>query len=244
MLQDYWIIGLAGLGLIVLVGGILLVVIVWRLARLERSVETLDSGLFKLVDMFVSERQRGTAGEVFLGYLLEDVLGGSYERQVQLDVGLRVDYVLLIPLEDGRIGRLPVDAKFGLDPKGLRRMVEQVARYVPYSDFGFAVMFVPSDSLLARVPDDVLQYAMQKGVWITGPTGLYALVRSFIVLRSVSSVLARQKEIAGRLALLGTDVEDVRTEFQNLDRAMERVKLRLKGLIGKLEELINSRHSF
>ena len=229
----YWV--------ILAVLGVLILVLVWRLAKLERTVQTLEDGIGRLTEMFVSERRRGVAGEVFLAHLLDNVLGGAYESQVSLGAGLRVDYVLLIPLDDGRTGRLPVDAKFSGDPKSAKRMVDQVARYVAYSDFGFAVMFVPSDDILPRLPADIWQYAMQKGVWICGPTGLYALVRSFAVLKSVGSVLARQKEIAGRLASLGADVEGIRSEFQSLDRAMERVRQRLREVIGRLEDVVNNR---
>ena len=80
------------------------------------EMQSLASGVGDLKRVLTNVKARGSWGEMRLGQLLEDMLPGQFEAQVQVRAGAgeRVDYAVKLPgrSDDGTPLWLPIDCKF------------------------------------------------------------------------------------------------------------------------------------
>ncbi|MEK7391183.1 MAG: DNA recombination protein RmuC [Fibrobacterota bacterium] len=198
-------------------------------------------------------KTRGILGEAQLGALLEQFLApGQYESEVRVVPGSaeRVDYAVKLPgtSEGDRIW-LPIDAKFPMeDFQRLmdayeRADVEEIARsgkamedrialearrirekYVcPPHTTGFALLFVPYESLYAEVlRRPGLSERLQRDLQVTlvGPTTLAAFLNSLQMGFRTLAISRRSNEVWKVLAT-------VKTEFGKFGDALDAVKKRL-----------------
>ena len=145
------------------------------------AMQSLATGVGDLKRVLTNVKARGTFGEMRLGQLLEDMLPGQFEAQVQVrsGAGERVDYAVKLPgrSDDGAPLWLPIDCKFPqedydrllsaherADPTeveacalALERAVKLqaksiAAKYVhPPQTTPFAFMYLPTEGLYAEV---------------------------------------------------------------------------------------------
>ena len=145
------------------------------------EMQSLASGVGDLKRVLTNVKARGSWGEMRLGQLLEDMLPGQFEAQVQVRAGAgeRVDYAVKLPgrSDDGTPLWLPIDCKFPQEDydrllaaheradaveveacaAALERAVKLqaksiAAKYVhPPETTPFAFMYLPTEGLYAEV---------------------------------------------------------------------------------------------
>ncbi len=206
-----------------------------QVSALEKGVSTLSPQVKTLYDSIVGSR--GAAGEKLLSWLLERVLlPGEYETQVPLG-NYRVDVLLKLDMGDGTV-KIPVDSKFtGGKVADVKSRIDEVAKYVPYSDTNFALMYVPSDSIYLDIAskDDVMMYAFSKNVYIVGPTGLYSFIKSSHMLKSLSRLSQKQKEIMEKMSEMKKEIDDIVDAGSKYLKHSQNMTGRLKDLLDKLK---------
>lgn len=215
-----------------------------RLATIDKAQEKIDSlttNMVTLQELLGDKRSRGAFGEVQLEALVRNILPpGAYEFQATLSNKSRVDCLLTLPEPTGKVA---VDSKFPLenynrmfDPattdvermaakrafKGdVKKHIEDISsRYIiEHETSDGAVMFVPAEAVFAEIHAyhaDLVDYAMQKRVWIVSPTTLMA------VLNTARAVI---KDVETR-----RQVHIIKDELSKLGKDFGRFEERMKKL--------------
>ncbi|NOZ92873.1 MAG: DNA recombination protein RmuC [Dictyoglomi bacterium] len=206
-------------------------------SQISRSLEEVSPKITKLYESIIGNR--GRSGEMILQFLLERILlPGEYESQVTMGP-YRVDVLLKLDM-GGAVMKIPVDSKFTYgDESDVKARIDEVAKYVPYSDTGFALMYVPSDTLFAEITQNVhlIDYAFSKGVYIVGPTSLYAFVRSAHMMKSLVDASQKHKETLKKVSSIKKDIDDILGESEKVLRHSRNMIARLESLNEKLRRI-------
>ncbi|HWQ37203.1 MAG TPA: DNA recombination protein RmuC [Burkholderiales bacterium] len=215
-----------------------------RLATIDeaqRKIDGLTSNVVTLQELLGDKRSRGAFGEVQLESLVRNMLPPSaYEFQHTLSNGNRADCVLLLPEPTGLVA---VDAKFPLENyhrmfdydagegerlqaqrdfrADIRRHVEDIAdKYIiPGETSDGAMMFVPAEAVFAEIHAyhrEVVDYAMQRRVWIVSPTTMMA------VLNTARAVL-KDVETRRQVHIIKDELGKLGREFARFDQRMKRL---------------------
>lgn len=204
-----------------------------RLATIDeaqRKIDGLTSNVVSLQELLGDKRSRGAFGEIQLEALVRNLLPpNAYEFQYTLSNAHRADCVLKLPEPTGMVA---VDAKFPLENyhrmfdlglhegdrvqaqrqfrTDLRLHVDDIGeKYIVGGETSDgAVMFVPAEAVFAEIHAhhaDIVDYAMQRRVWIVSPTTMMAVLNTArAVLKDVET--RRQVHIIkDELAKLGKD---------------------------------------
>mgnify|MGYP002813532788 FL=1 len=262
-----------------------------RLATIDeaqKKIDGLTSNVVSLQELLGDKRSRGAFGEVQLENLVRNILPEiAYEFQYTFkSSGVRVDCVLKLPAPTGMVA---VDAKFPLE--NYRRMfeaglpelersaaqrqfradvkkhVEDIAgKYIIAGETSDgAVMFVPAEAVFAEIHayhSEVVDYAMQRRVWIVSPTTLMAVLNTArAVMKDVATreqvhiikdelgklgkdfqrFDARMKKLADHIRLAHQDAEEVRVSSDKITKRfsqIERVELDQPDQIRSLEQAL------
>ena len=260
-----------------------------RLATIDeaqKKIDGLTSNVVSLQELLGDKRSRGAFGEVQLENLVRNILPeNSYEFQYTFKGnGVRADCVLKLPAPTGMVA---VDAKFPLE--NYRRMFEPglaeperlaaqrqfradvkkhvddiAAKYIIAGETSDgAVMFVPAEAVFAEIHayhSEVVDYAMQRRVWIVSPTTLMAVLNTArAVMKDVATreqvhiikdelgklgkdfqrFDARMRKLADHIRLAHQDAEDVRVSSDKITRRftqIERVELDQPDQIRSLDQ--------
>lgn len=218
-----------------------------RLATIDKAQEKIDSlttNVVSLQDLLGDKRSRGAFGEVQLEGLVRNILPvQAFEMQYTLPNGSRADCVLKLPEPTGMVA---VDSKFPLE--NFRRMLDGEAgaekqfkadvkkhvddisgKYIiPDVTSDGAVMFIPAEAVFAEIHahhPNLIDYAMQKRVWVVSPTTLMAVLNTA---RAVMKDVETRKQvhiIKDELGKLGKDFgrfdERMKKLADNIRRAHE-----------------------
>lgn len=223
-----------------------------RLGQLEeanRRIIDLGNSLGKevgnLQGILQAPKVRGGWGELFLGELLEQVLGPEhYELQYPFKNGERVDAVVKL----GQ-GMVPVDAKFPLENfrkflsapseiekkaarkefyKDVRRHMDQISQKYILPDEGtmdFALMYIPAENVYYEtiIRDDDLgegkslsEYAQTVKVIPVSPNTLYVYLYSIARGLQGLKVESNAKEILANIQRLTGDLDKFDEEFRRM----------------------------
>ncbi|HWA12353.1 MAG TPA: DNA recombination protein RmuC [Burkholderiales bacterium] len=216
-----------------------------RLATIDeaqRKIDGLTSNVVSLQELLGDKRSRGAFGEVQLESLVRNILPEiAFEFQHTFQANqARADCILKLPAPTGTVA---VDAKFPLEnyhrmfEAGLaepdraaaqrqfradvKKHVEDIAsRYIiPGETSDGAVMFVPAEAVFAEIHahhPEVVDFAMQRRVWIVSPTTLMAVLNTA---RAVMKDVATREQvhiIKDELGKLGKD-------FARFDQRMRKL---------------------
>ena len=259
-----------------------------RLATIDeaqKKIDGLTGNVVSLQELLGDKRSRGAFGEVQLESLVRNLLPPSaYEFQFTLSNGNRVDCALKLPEPTGLVS---VDAKFPLEnyhrmfessvaesdrslaqrqfQADLRKHINDIsAKYIiPGETSDGAVMFVPAEAVFAEIHAhnaEIVEYAMQRRVWIVSPTTMMAVLntaravikdvetrRQVHIIKDELSKLGkefgrfdqRMKKLADHIRQTNDDAQDVRTTSEKISRRfsqIERVELELPASVSELEE--------
>jgi DNA recombination protein RmuC len=246
-----------------------------RLATIDeaqKKIDGLTTNMVSLQELLGDKRSRGAFGEVQLEGLVRNILPPqAYEMQYTLPNGSRADCVLKLPEPTGMVA---VDSKFPLEnyhrmfdgseiERGLaarqfkadiKKHVDDISsKYIiPEVTSDGAVMFVPAEAVFAEIHahhPEVVDYAMQKRVWVVSPTTLMAVLNTArAVLKDVETRKQvhiikdelgklgkefgrfdeRMKKLADHIRQAHEDAQDVRTTSQKISKrfiSIERVDL-------------------
>jgi len=209
-----------------------------RTEKLETAASSLSTQTSTLVTALRNPATRGKWGEMQLRNVVEKAgmvahCDFSEQQTVVVDSGkARPDMTVNLP--EGR--RVFVDAKAPVDAmqsaleahddearralvkqyaKSLQDHIDALARRNYKSAEGsadFVVMFVPGESFLSAACNEnpmLIEYALDKGVMVTGPLALISLLRSF----AMGWQAVRQEENAQRIAEIGRELYDRAQKF-------------------------------
>lgn len=215
-----------------------------RLATIDeaqKKIDGLTTNVVSLQELLGDKRSRGAFGEVQLSALVGNILPPqAYALQHTFSSGARVDCALFLPEPTGTVA---VDSKFPLEnyhrmfapevseierasaqklfKADVKKHVDDIAaKYIiPNETSDGAVMFVPAEAVFAEIHGyhgDVVDYAMQKRVWIVSPTTMMAILNTA---RAVIKDVETRKQvhiIKDALAKLGK-------EFARFDQRMNKL---------------------
>ena len=234
-----------------------------RLATIDeaqKKIDGLTTNMVSLQELLGDKRSRGAFGEVQLEGLVRNIMPPqSYVLQHTLPNGTRADCVLLLPEPTGMVA---VDAKFPLEnyhrmfDTGLAEPDKALARrqfkadikkhvddisskyIIPGVTSDGAVMFVPAEAVFAEIHahhPDVVDYAMQRRVWVVSPTTLMAVLNTA---RAVMKDVETRKQvhiIQDELGKLGKD-------FGRFDERMKKLAEHIRQANKDVEDVqISSR---
>ncbi|MFL6579795.1 MAG: DNA recombination protein RmuC [Burkholderiales bacterium] len=262
-----------------------------RLATIDeaqKKIDGLTSNVVSLQELLGDKRSRGAFGEVQLENLVRNILPAmAYEFQYTFSAtGARADCVLKLPPPTGMVA---VDAKFPLEnyrrmfgqdsPEServtaqrqfrtdVKKHVDDIAsKYIVAGETSDgAVMFVPAESIFAEIHayhSEMVDYAMQRRVWIVSPTTLMAVLNTArAVMKDVATreqvhiikdelgklgkdfqrFDARMKKLADHIRMAHQDAEEVRLSSDKITRRfvqIERVELDQPDQIRALERAL------
>jgi DNA recombination protein RmuC len=215
-----------------------------RLATIDeaqKKIDSLTTNMVSLQELLGDKRSRGAFGEVQLEALVRNILPPSaYEMQHTLSNGGRADCVLKLPPPTGMVA---VDSKFPLENfhRMFDRHVDETSRALAQKQFKAdvkkhvddiagkyilppetcdgAVMFVPAEAVFAEIHAyhaDIVDYAMQKQVWIVSPTTLMA------VLNTARAVL-KDIETREQVHIIKNELSRLGKDFARFDERMKKL---------------------
>lgn len=221
-----------------------------RLATIDeaqKKIDGLTTNVVSLQELLGDKRSRGAFGEVQLEALVRNVLPvNSYAMQYAFDNGTRADCALFLPEPTGTVA---VDSKFPLEnyhrmfdnalPEAeqllaekqfkadVKKHVDDIAKkyIIPNVTSDGAVMFIPAEAVFAELHAyhaDVIEYAMNKRVWVVSPTTLMA------VLNTARAVL---KDVETR-----KQVHVIKEELAKLSKDFSRFDVRMKKLADNIRQ--------
>ncbi len=234
-----------------------------RLATIDeaqKKIDSLTTNMVSLQELLGDKRSRGAFGEVQLEALVRNILPpAAYTMQYTLSNGHRADCVLRLPPPTGMVA---VDSKFPLENfhrmfdrdaseasrsiaqkqfKGdVKKHIDDIAgKYIaPPETCEGAVMFVPAEAIFAEIHayhSDLVDYAMQKQVWIVSPTTLMA------VLNTARAVL-KDLETREQVHIIKNELSKLGKDFVRFDERMKKLADHIRQANQDVEEVhISSR---
>ncbi|MEK6209831.1 MAG: DNA recombination protein RmuC [Pseudomonadota bacterium] len=222
-----------------------------RLATIDeaqKKIDGLTTNVVSLQELLGDKRSRGAFGEVQLENLVRNILPEvAYEFQYTFKSnGARADCVLKLPEPTGMVA---VDSKFPMENyhrmfepgvseadravakrqfrADVKKHVEDIAsKYIIAGETSDgAVMFVPAEAVFAEIHAyhaEVVDFAMQRRVWIVSPTTLMA------VLNTARAVM---KDVATR-----EQVHIIKDELGKLGKDFSRFDARMKKLADHIRQ--------
>ncbi len=215
-----------------------------RLATIDeaqKKIDSLTTNVVSLQNLLGDKSSRGAFGEVQLEGLVRNILPpNAYAFQEKLSNGSRVDCLLILPEPTGKV---PVDAKFPLEnyhrmlasdlheserqaarkqfKADIRKHIDDIAgKYLIRNETSDgAVMFVPAEAVFAEIHayhSDVVEYAMNKHVWIVSPTTLMA------VLNTARAVM-KDVQMREQVHIIQSELGKLSADFRRFDERMKRL---------------------
>ena len=214
-----------------------------RLATIDeaqKKIDGLTTNVVSLQELLGDKRSRGAFGEVQLEGLVRNILSPqAYEMQYTLPNGTRADCVLKLPEPTGMVA---VDSKFPLEnyhrmfdaaspaerlvaekqfKADIKKHVDDISsKYIiPEVTSDGAVMFIPAEAVFAEIHahhSDVVDYAMQRRVWIVSPTTLMAVLNTA---RAVMKDVETRKQVH----IIKDELGKLGKEFGRFDERMKKL---------------------
>jgi DNA recombination protein RmuC len=214
-----------------------------RLATIDeaqKKIDGLTTNMVSLQELLGDKRSRGAFGEVQLEGLVRNIMPPqSYEMQYSLPNGSRADCVLKLPEPTGMVA---VDSKFPLEnyhrmfdaaspaeklvaerqfKADIKKHVDDIANKYIIANVTSdgAVMFVPAEAVFAEIHahhPEVVDYAMQRRVWIVSPTTLMAVLNTA---RAVMKDVETRKQVH----IIKDELGKLGKEFGRFDERMKKL---------------------
>ncbi len=209
-----------------------------RLATIDeaqKKIDGLTTNVVSLQELLGDKRSRGAFGEVQLEGLVRNIMpSNAYEMQYTLPNGTRADCVLKLPEPTGMVA---VDSKFPLEnyrcmldgetgaekqfKLDLKKHVDDISsKYIiPDVTSDGAVMFIPAEAVFAEIHahhPDLIEYAMQKRVWVVSPTTLMAVLNTA---RAVMKDVETRKQVH----IIKDELGKLGKEFGRFDERMKKL---------------------
>ncbi|MBE6139924.1 MAG: DNA recombination protein RmuC [Firmicutes bacterium] len=229
-----------------------------KIDEAQKKIEALNSEIVSLQSVLTDKKTRGTFGEVNLEYILNNAFGSSnngvYVTQYKFKNGYIVDALLYAPLP---LGTIAIDAKFPLEnyqkmtdrnkSKEERLIAEKLfvndvkkhitdisQKYiVPGETSNEAIMFLPAEAIFAEINayhPEILNFAYQKKVWITGPTTLISTL-------SIISMVLKNMERDKYAQVIHDELGKLSLEFSRFKERWDKLSRSVKTVNQSIDEL-------
>ena len=229
-----------------------------KIDEAQKKIDGLNSEIVSLQSVLTDKKTRGTFGEVNLEYILNNAFGpvssGIYSIQHKMSNGSIADSLLYAPAP---LGTIAIDSKFPLEnyqkmvdknrTKAERDMFEKefvsdvkkhindiASKYIiPGETSDEAIMFLPAEALFAEINayhPELLNYAYQKKVWITGPTTLISTL-------SIISMILKNMERDKYAKVIHEELDKLGVEFNRYKERWDKLSRSVKSVNQSLDEL-------
>lgn len=233
-----------------------------RADKLESAAHALTTQTSSLVTALKNPATRGRWGEIQLRNVVEKAGMTSYcdfaeQQTITSETGRgRPDMTINLPGDR----KVFVDAKAPTDAlqaafeaadedarrdlvrkhaRALQDHVDALARRNYHGTEGsadFVIMFVPGEAFLSAACNEnpmLIEYALDKGVMVSGPLALMSLLRSF----AMGWQAVKQEENAKRIAQLGRDLYERTAKFAD---KLSKVGTNLERSVSAYNEMVGS----
>ena len=216
------------------------------------EMQNLASNVGDLQRTLANVSSRGAWGEAQLGALLAEIFSpGQYETNVPTKKGssARVEFAVRMPLKDGQVMYLPIDAKFPMtryealldaseagDKPAIESTKKELAQHLkmeakkisdkyldPPRTTNFAIMYLPAEGLFAEIAKEaglIDELRRDHRVSLAGPTTISAMLGVIQIGYQTLEIQQRTGEMWNRLTVL-------REEFGKfgtlLDKAQKKI---------------------
>ena len=229
-----------------------------KIDEAQKKIDGLNSEIISLQNVLTDKKTRGTFGEVNLEYILNNAFGspksGVYSIQHTMSNGSIADCLLYAPAP---LGTIAIDSKFPLEnyqkmvdknrTKEERIMFEHnfeldvkkhinaiAEKYIiPGETGGEAIMFLPAEALFAEINayhPELINYAYNKKVWITGPTTLISTL-------SIISMILKNMERDKYAKVIHEELDKLGVEFSRYKERWDKLSRSVKTVNQSLDEL-------
>ena len=229
-----------------------------KIDEAQKKIDSLSGEIVSLQSVLTDKKTRGTFGEVNLEYILNNAFGakssGIYDIQHKFSNGSIVDALLYAPAPLGTIG---IDSKFPLEnyqkmtdknrTKEERLSAEKLfiadvkkhindisEKYIiPGETTEEAIMFLPAEAIFAEINayhPELLNYAYQKKVWITGPTTLISTL-------SIISMVLKNMERDKYAKVIHDELNKLSIEFNRYKERWDKLSRSVKSVNQSIDDL-------
>lgn len=229
-----------------------------KIDEAQKKIDGLSTEIVSLQSVLTDKKTRGTFGEVNLEYILNNAFGGSnngiYSLQHKMSNGAIVDSLLYAPSPLGTIG---IDSKFPLENyqkmtdkrrtkeermifekafvNDVKKHINDIAsKYIiPGETSDEAIMFLPAEAIFAEINayhPELINYAYQKKVWITGPTTLISTL-------SIISMILKNMERDKYAKVIHEELDKLGVEFNRYKDRWDKLSRSVKSVNQSIDEL-------
>lgn len=212
----------------------------------QRKLTDLSNNVLGLQEILADKKSRGAFGEIQLNNLIKNMLPSTnYALQYQLSNGMRCDCILFLPSPTGNV---VIDAKFPLENyqrynsldvgeadkkkfmqtfnQDVKKHINDIAlKYIiPGETSNGAIMFIPAEAIFAEIHSkfpDLISLAHEKGVWLTSPTTMMAIVTTASAVLKDSATREHVHFIQEHLRLLAKDFGLFNERMEKLTKHLE-----------------------
>lgn len=229
-----------------------------KIDEAQKKIDSLSMEIVSLQSVLTDKKTRGTFGEVNLEYILNNAFGshknGIYRTQYKFSNGAIVDALLFAPAPLGTIG---IDSKFPLENyqkmtdknrtkedrlQAEKLFVNDVKKHIndisekyiiPGETGDEAIMFLPAEALFAEINayhPELLNYAYNKKVWITGPTTLISTL-------SIISMILKNMERDKYAKIIHDELNKLSVEFGRYKERWDKLSRSVKTVNQSIDDL-------
>lgn len=229
-----------------------------KIDEAQKKIDSLSSDIVSLQNVLTDKKTRGTFGEVNLEYILNNAFGsnsgGVYKTQAKMSNGFICDALLFAPQP---LGTVAIDSKFPLEnyqrmtdknkSKEEREYYEKIfvqdvkkhisdisKKYIIEGETSDeAIMFLPAEAIFAEINayhPELLSYAINKKIWITGPTTLLSTL-------SIISMILKNIERDKFTKVIHTELSKLSVEFTRYKDRWERFAKDVKTVNSRIDEI-------
>lgn len=229
-----------------------------KIDEAQKKIDGLGTEIVSLQSVLTDKKTRGTFGEVNLEYILNNAFGsqssGIYSIQHKMSNGSIADCLLYAP---SPLGTIAIDSKFPLEnyqkmvdknrTKEERILLEKnfvldvkkhisdiAEKYIiPGETSNEAIMFLPAEAIFAEINayhPELITYAYNKKVWITGPTTLISTL-------SIISMILKNMERDKFTKIIHEELDKLGIEFNRYKDRWDKLSRSVKTVNQSIDEL-------
>lgn len=229
-----------------------------RIDEAQKKIDDLSGEIVSLQSVLTDKKTRGTFGEVNLEYILNNAFGSSktgiYKTQYKFSNNAVCDALLYAPAP---LGTIAIDSKFPLENyqkmtdknkskdsrvsyeklfvTDLKKHINDISmKYIiPGETTSEAIMFLPAEAIFAEINayhPEIINYAYEKKVWITGPTTLMSTL-------SIISMVLKNMQRDKYAKVIHQELSKLSIEFTRYKDRWERFARDVKNVNSRIDEI-------
>ena len=229
-----------------------------KIDEAQKKIDGLNSEIVSLQSVLTDKKTRGTFGEVNLEYILNNAFGpsssGIYSIQHKMSNNYIADCLLYAPAP---LGTIAIDSKFPLEnyqkmvdknrskeerimfaksfENDVKKHINDISEkyIIPGETSNEAIMFLPAEALFAEINayhPELINYAYNKKVWITGPTTLISTL-------SIISMILKNMERDKYAKIIHDELDRLGVEFSRYKERWDKLSRSVKSVNQSLDEL-------